>query len=117
MNTFVQDTQTVPEVSSQLVEFLQAGSTPILLSLRNDGTNTMNYVVQEYNGTAWVDMGSLGTIFNNTLTAGQQVNLLVLSAFPKQRVTGYASGGALLNFTATRFFPRADGGPCPLLSL
>jgi|SRR3954470_7917924 hypothetical protein len=117
MNVFVQDSQVVPDTEGQLFEMLQQGPTSVLLQLRNAGNNTMNYRFQEFNGTAWVDLGVLGTDANNTLSAAQVKQFKLSSNYPQVRCLGYASGGAVLEFSVTRFFNRSSGATIPMLNL
>lgn len=85
--------------------------------IKNSGVNTINYSVQQYNGTSWVDMDVLGTDLHNTLSPSQIKAITINSAYPQVQMIGNASGGALLDFSANRYFNRASGGALPLLSL
>ena len=117
MNTFIQDTQVVGETTATLFEMLQSGPTNALVTIKNTGVNTLNYVFQEFNGTAWVDLDDPGTDLNNTLTAAQMRAVQVQSSYPQVRLRGDASGGASLDFAIQRYFNRASGGSVPLLNL
>jgi len=113
----VTDSQVVGETLSTLFSMFQTGPINALVILKNSGVNTMNYDFQEYNGTAWVDLGASGTVLNTTLQANQVVMLQVQSNFPQVQLVGNASGGAFLEFTVTRYFNRASGGAIPILNL
>jgi len=112
MKIFVSDTAVVGEVDAVLFSMLQQGQVSALVTLRNAGTNTVNYRWQEFNGTAWVDVGN-----TSTLIAGQTVPCVVTSSYPQVRLSGNASGGALLDFSVTRTADRPAGGPLPILSM
>jgi len=117
MQTFVQDNETFQETEATMFEMLQSGTVSALIILENAGANTANYRFQEYNGTAWVDIGTLGSSTYNTLTAGQVRSVQIASSYPKVRLVGNASGGSTLEFSVTRFFSRAAAGPLPLINL
>ena len=85
--------------------------------IKNSGVNTMNYRFQEFNGTAWVDLGASGSEFYNTLSVNEVRVLVVSSDYPQVQMVGNASGGAFLEFSVTRYFNRASGGPIPILNL
>jgi hypothetical protein len=88
----------------------------MLVSLKNAGVNTMNYRFQEHNGISWVDLGELGTDYNNTLSANQVKQMLVVSSYSHVQMVGNASGGALLEFVVVRYFNRASGGAIPMVN-
>jgi hypothetical protein len=113
----VTDSQIVGETLSTLFSMIQTGPVNALIILKNSGVNTMNYDFQEYNGTAWVDLGASGSPLNNTLQANQVVMLQVQSNFPQVQLVGNASGGAFLEFAVTRYVNRSSGGPIPILNL
>jgi hypothetical protein len=117
MITFVQDTQVVGETESTLWATLVQGPVDLLLTIKNSGVNTMNYRLQEFNGSAWVDLGDSGSDFNNTLQANQVKTMKVASSFNQVQMVGNASGGAFLEFGVQRYFNRASGGNIPILSL
>jgi len=85
--------------------------------MKNSGVNTMNYRFQEFNGTAWVDMGTNGSDYYNTLQVNEVKLLKVVSNYPQVQVVGNASGGAFLEFAVTRYVNRASGGSLPILNL
>jgi len=116
MNTVVTDRQTVGETEGTLFEMLQQGPVSALLTVRNTGSNTMNYRFQEYNGTTWEDLDEAGDPLNDTLTAGEVKSLTVETDYPRVRMLGYASGGATLDFSVMRYIARASGGALPMLS-
>lgn len=113
----VNDSQVVGETSSTLWSTINQGPTEYLLIIKNSGVNTMNYRVQEYTGTAWSDLGSSGSDYYNTLSAGEVRQFVVESNYPQTQMIGNASGGAFLEFSMTRFANRASGGSIPVLSL
>ncbi len=117
MNTVVDDSQVVGETLSTLFTMFQTGPVNALVILKNSGNNTMNYDFQEYNGTAWVDLGAQGSPLNNTLQPNQVVTLQVQSNFPQVQLIGNASGGAFLEFSVMRYFNRASGGMIPILNV
>lgn len=117
MITQVTDGQLVGETLSTLFTMFQTGPVNALVVLKNSGVNTMNYDFQEFDGTQWDDLGAQGTPLNNTLQPNQVVMLQVQSNFPQVQLIGNASGGAFLEFSITRYFNRASGGPVPLLNL
>lgn len=111
------DSQVVGETLSTLFSMFQTGPVNALIVLKNSGVNTMNYTFQEYNGTAWVDLGASGTVFNTTLQANEVALIQIESNYPQVQLVGNASGGAFLEFAVTRYFNRASGGPIPILNL
>lgn len=113
----VTDSQVVGETESTLFSTIQQGPIDMLVIIKNSGVNTMNYRFQEYNGTAWTDMGTSGSDLYNTLSPNEVKMFEVESAYPQVRVVGNASGGAFLEFTVTRYANRASGGSIPILSL
>lgn len=117
MITQVTDSQVVGETQSTLFSILQSGPVQALVILKNSGVNTMNYVFQEFNGSVWTDLGTAGSVYNNTLQANQVVTLLVSSSYPQVQLNGNASGGAFLEFSVTRYYNRASGGALPILNL
>ena len=116
MHTLCSDLQDVGETTSTLFTLLQSGPVEAAVTIKNNGANTMNYVFQEFNGSAWVDLGVLGTDFQNTLSPGEVKMFIVDSSYPHVRMQGSASGGAELDFAVTREFTRASGGAIPLLN-
>lgn len=117
MNISVVDTQTVGESSGTLFEMLQNSPVVALVTLKNNGTNTMNYIFQEKIGSTWTNLGSLGSDYNNTLSPSQLRAVSVASSYPQVRLVGNASGGTELEFGVLRYFDRTDGGAIPILSL
>lgn len=117
MNIAVSDTQTIGETQSTAFEMLQNSPVVALVTLKNNGTNTMNFIFQEKIGSSWTDLGILGSDFNNTLSPGQLRTVSVSSSYPQVRMVANASGGTQLEFGVLRYYNRADGGPIPILSL
>jgi len=89
----------------------------MLVVMKNSGVNTMNYRFQEFNGSAWVDLGSSGSDYYNTLSVNEVKVLKVSSTYPQIQMVGNASGGAFLEFAVTRYFNRASGASIPILTL
>lgn len=123
MITVVQDTETVPETGAisgktQLFAMLQQGPITATIFIRNAGANQINYTFQEFNGTAWVDMGASGTEFNTTLASGSSgIRLIKLTSnFAQVRLIANATGGSTLDFTITRYVNRGSFGDVPILS-
>jgi len=113
----VTDSQVVGETQSTLFSTIQQGPVSMTAVIKNSGVNTMNYRFQEYNGTAWVDLGTTGTDLYNTLSPNEVKMFRVTSNYPQVQMVGNASGGAFLEFAVTRYANRASGGTIPLLSL
>lgn len=109
--------QIVGETVTTLFSFIQQGPVAALLILKNDGINTINYRVQEYTGTAWVDLGASGTDYYNTLIESEVKSFKVTSNYPQVRLVGNASGGASLTFDVMRHVERTSGGSLPILNL
>jgi hypothetical protein len=120
MNILLADTQTVGELEDTIFEMTQNSPVSALVTLANRGTaNTMNYRFQQLVAGIWLDLASLGDLdnLNGTLSPGQVKAVLVASAYPQVQLVGNASGGTELEFGVTRYYPRADGAPLPILSL
>lgn len=117
MTIFVTDTQVVGETSATLFSMIQQGPVSAQVIIKNTGVNTLNYRFQEYNGSAWVDLGASGSDYYSTLTADEVKSIQVTSNYPQVRMVGNASGGAYLDFDVTRYVERASGGALPILSL
>ena len=116
MNVYIDDLQTVSDVSATLFSTVQQGAVNALVILQNVGANTLNYNFQEFNGTSWADLGAIGSVYQNSLAAGQSVSLIVTSSYAQVQLLGYASGGSTLAFSVSRLFNRTAGGPIPLVS-
>jgi hypothetical protein len=123
MITVIQDTEIVPETGSVsgktvLFEILQQGPVSAAIFIRNAGANQINYIFQEFNGTTWVDLGVLGTDFNNSLAVGSLGTKLfkLTSVYARVRVIASATGGSTLDFTLTRYVVRTSFGGVPILS-
>lgn len=117
MTIHVCDEQVVGETVSTLFTMLQQGPVAALVIIKNAGVNTMNYRFQEWNGTAWIDLGANGSDYYNTLSENEVKSFKVASAYPQIRMVGNASGGAYLTFDVTRYSERPNGGALPILSL
>lgn len=89
----------------------------MMVIIKNSGVNTMNYRFQEYNGSAWTDLGASGSDYYNTLSPNEVRGFKVSSTYPQVQMVGNASGGAFLEFSVDRYVNRASGGSIPLLSL
>jgi hypothetical protein len=117
MTILTSDSQAVGETVGTLFSVLQQGPIALLTVIKNVAINTMNYRFQEWNGTAWVDLGASGSDFYNTLSQNEVKSIKVTSNFPQVRMIGNASGGAELQFDILRYVDRASGGPVPILNL
>lgn len=117
MIIFVSDAQLVSETVATLVSAIQQGPTNMQVVMKNSGVNTINYRWQEYNGTAWVDLGASGSDYYNTLSPNQVKLVTVVSNYPQVQLVGNASGGGYLEFSIQRYFNRQSGGPVPILNL
>lgn len=116
MHIFVSDTQVIGETEETLFEFINQGSSKVLIWLNNRGDNTINYRFQQDDDGDWTDLDVSGTDLYNTLVAGQTKAINLSSANPKVRLVGNASGGSTLDFSCTRQFARPSGGKLPILS-
>lgn len=117
MMTFVTDGQVVGESVSTLFSMLQQGPIEASVFIKNSGLNTLNYRFQYWDGSAWVDMGTSGSDFYNTLMAGEVRALELSTEYPRVQLIGNASGGAFLDFSITRYYNRTSGGSLPLMTL
>ena len=117
MQTFVQDTQVVGNSSATLFTLLQQGSVQASVILNCLGSNSISYDFQSSpDGVTWTDIQPIGQPLNNTIVPGQQVQVVVASAYNFVRLIGNASGGSTLDFSVARFFNRPSGGTVPLVS-
>jgi hypothetical protein len=117
MVVHVTDSQVVGETLAALFVIIQPSPVDAAIVLKNSGVNTMNYRFQEWNGSTWVDMGTSGSDFYNTLQPNETKLIEVESSNPKVQMIGNASGGAFLEFSVTRYFNRDSGGSIPILNL
>lgn len=113
----VTDGQTVGETVSTLFNVLQQGPVAMSVIIKNSGVNTLNYRFQEHNGTTWIDLGTSGSDYYNTLTSGEVRSFKVTSSYPQVQMVGNASGGAFIDFSVTRYWNRAAGGSLPIMAL
>ncbi len=113
MVTTVTDSQVVGETVSTLFTTNPNGPVDMLLVIKNSGVNTMNYRIQEWDGSAWVDLGASGSDYYNTLIANQVRQFAVSSNYALVQMIGNASGGAFLDFTVTKYVNRSSGGAVP----
>ncbi len=114
MITLNTDSQTVGETSSTLWS-VDYGPLMMQATIKNSGVNTMNYRFQQYNGTAWVDLGTSGDDLYNTLSPNEVKQVTVTSTYPRVQMVGNASGGAFLEFAVVRYSNRPSGGAIPIL--
>lgn len=117
MVVHVTDSQVVGETQATLFTIIQPAPIDAAIILKNSGVNTLNYDFQEWDGSAWDDMGAVGTDLNNTLQPDQTILVEVSSSNSKVQLIGNASGGALIEFSITRYFDRESGGAIPILNL
>lgn len=113
----ITDSQTVGETLATLFTIIQPAPIDAAIIVKNSGVNTINYIFQEWTGSSWQDLGPVGSDLNNTLQANQTILVEVASSNSKVQLIGNASGGALLEFSVTRYFDRASGGAIPILNL
>lgn len=113
----VTDSQLVGETVSTLFSTIQQGPVDMAIVIKNSGVNVMSYRFQEFNGSAWVDMGASGSDLYNTLSVNEVKLIEVASNYPQVQMVGNASGGAFLEFAITRYVNRASGGSVPILNL
>lgn len=113
MTILLTDNQVVGETLATL--FTLKGQTDFTIILKNSGVNTMNYRIQEFDGTDWVDLGASGTDFYNTLMADQVRHVKVVASYPHVKIVGNASGGAFLEFSLMTEVNREDGGAYTIL--
>ena len=112
------DGQSVGETTSTVFSVFQQGPANFLVIIKNSGVNTLNYDFQQYDpANGWVDIGAIGTIFNNTLQPSQVQAFAVTSTFPQVQLVANASGGAFLDFSIKRYFNRPAGGALPIMTL
>jgi hypothetical protein len=117
MNIVCADAQTVAETEETIFEIIQSAAVESLITLRNNGLNTMNYKFQEKIAGVWTDMDTLGNELNDTLSPSQVISVKAASSYPQVRLRGNASGGTSLEFAILRYYTRAAGGSIPILSL
>ncbi len=113
----VADNQVVAETQGVLFTIIQPAPINVQVMMKNSGQNTMNYDFQEWNGSAWVDLGAVGTAFNTTLSPNQVTAITLVSGNSKIQLLGNASGGAFLEFSIKSYFNRQSGGAIPVLTL
>ena len=125
MQIYVSDRNAVPETGDEagmavLFDLVHQEPVKAYLTIENQGVNPISYILQEYNGTLWVDIDEQGTIFNDILPAsGEDCNrgILLDSDYPAVRMLGSASGASILGFSLTRRVDRVSGGTLPILSV
>jgi hypothetical protein len=117
MVVHVTDSQVVGETLATLFTIIQPAPIDAAVILKNSGVNTINYDFQEWTGSAWQDMGASGSDLNTTLQPDETVLIPISSTNSKVQLLGNASGGALLEFSVTRYFDRESGGAIPILNL
>ena len=113
----ISDGAVVGETSSVMFTMLQEGPVSALVILKNSGVNVISYRIQEYSGSAWVDLGASGSDYYTTLSAGEVRSFKLTSTYPKVQLLAGASGGAYLEFAISRFWNRSAGGAIPILAL
>lgn len=115
MHIVVTDIQAVAEYEDTLYTLSAQGINDTIVSMTNEGTNTINYRFQEYTGTAWNDIGLSGSALYNTLISDQSRTITVASKYSQIRCVGNASGGSILHFSIQRSHNRASGGAIPIV--
>lgn len=116
MHTFIQDTNAVISTSSEMWRVLQSSPIALFVMLKNSGENNIDYQFQEStDGVTWADITST----SGTLTpsgGSQTISYKVASSLAMVRLTALSSSGSTLDFSVSRYFTRASGGPLPILS-
>jgi hypothetical protein len=115
MTVFFTDNQVVGETAATLLTV--KGVTEFSIILKNSGVNTMNYRFQEYNGSAWVDLGASGSDYYNTLTQNEVRQIQVSANYAQIQIIGNASGGAFLEFSSQTEVNRPSGGSFTILPI
>lgn len=110
----ISDTQAVTASDLTLFGWVLSAET-VLVTVTNTGANTITYHFQAYDGSAWTDVGDLGTDYHNTLVAGQQRQLTIAAGNTQVRLVGLAAGGSTLDFVVSAFVERRNGGSLPLV--
>jgi hypothetical protein len=113
----ISDAQIVSETQTVLLTLIQPAPINAAVIMTNAGVNTINFDWQEWDGSTWDDLNTVGNPLNSTLSPGQTVLVQVQSSNSKVQLLGNASGGALLVFGIQRYFNRQSGGAIPILSL
>jgi len=117
MFTTVSDTNTIGELSAAAFKTIQQGGiTNLQVTLQNLGVNVISYNFQQLNGASWQDIGEDGTIYQDTLSSGETVNVAINLPFAQIRLMCNASGGSTLGFSVSRYFDWTTGGFLPLIS-
>lgn len=118
MQLNVVDNQLVGEVEAQIFELVQQSVIDAHVFLTNQGTNTINFRFQTLapDGT-WANMGAQGSVFYETLMAGQTKSIVLASSGVRIKMLGNASGGSSLLFAINRHHNRAAGAAIPILAL
>jgi hypothetical protein len=117
MNTIIFDRATVPTQETTIFQTIQQGVTDAQWTLRNVSGSTINYRAQiNAGGSAWSDIGVLGTDTHNTLSVSQVKLVPVAADYPQVRLLAYAGTESVLEFSIARQFNRASGGNLPILT-
>jgi hypothetical protein len=122
MDVFLSDTQNVPGSATTLFQIIQQGPVNAQMILRRAANAVtdpvITYYLEEWNGSAWVLLGTNGSDYYNTLSyATPMRHINVESNYPKVRMTGFcASGTNTLDYSVTRSYDRPSGGVVPIIS-
>lgn len=110
MHVLLADINTVGEAEATLLDLTQSGG-DLTFQLNNVGVNTMNYRFDASpDNVQWTALGLAGSLFYSTLMSGQSRTITLPAATQRVRLVGNASGGAILDFSITRFVNRPNGG-------
>lgn len=117
MHTFIQDTNAVTSVQSEMWRALQSSPLNLHVFLKNAGANNIDYQFQESSdGQTWSAIANTsGTL---TPAGGSQLaNYQIQSSLAMVRLVATSSSGSTIDFSVSRYFNRASGGSLPLLNL
>lgn len=122
MDVFISDTQLVPGSPTTLFQMIQQGPINAQMIMRrvdNDIADpSITYYFEQWNGSSWELLGTLGSDYYNTLTYSEPMRqVAVTSDYPKVRLTGVSSAGTnSLDYSVTRVYSRPSGGALPILT-
>lgn len=121
MDIFLSDLQNVPGSPTTLFQIIQQGPVNAQMILRRASNAisdpVITYYFEEWNGSAWALLGTLGSDYYNTLSyATPQRMVAVESNYPKVRMSGYCGSGTNnLDYSVTRSYDRPSGGAVPIV--
>lgn len=111
MITTKTDGNVVGETASAAFSVWQQGGLNFNLIIKNSGVNVITFEMQGWNGSSWIDLGTIGGPYFSTLQSSQvsavQINFAQYGQF---QLLGSASGGSYLDFSVQMFVNRTSGG-------